>query len=179
MGIAATQPARIWLLVAVLGCALGISISHPARGTAASTCGNAGAPGPEITKGEAREALRCLINEERAGRRRLRLHRKLNSPAARHSRTMREHQCLEHHCPGEPALGERLRKYLRGARKTRYAEVIAVNAAAASPRQIVRQWMTSAPHRALILGRFKHMGVGVATGDGLAWYTVTLGWKKR
>jgi uncharacterized protein YkwD len=38
--------------------------------------------------------------------------------------------------------------------------------------------MTSEPHRDLLLGRFKHLGIGVAVGDGRAWYTVTLGWKK-
>ena len=166
-------------MAAALACALGLAAANPTLREAAASCGNAGAPSSQITQRDAREALRCLINKERAGRRNLRLHRNLNRPATRHSRKMRQHQCLEHVCPGEPTLGRRLRKYLRGARKTRYAEVIAVNAAAASPREIVRQWMTSAPHRALILGRFKHMGVGVATGDGLAWYTVTLGWKKR
>ena len=165
-------------MAAGLACALLFHAAHPDRGSAASACGKAGAPGSQIGKSETREALRCLINEERGGRRQLRLHRKLSRPAVRHSRTMREHDCLEHQCPGEPPLGKRLRKYLSGASKTRYAEVIAVNVAAASPRQIVRQWMTSAPHRELLLGRYKHLGVGVATGDGAAWYTVTLGWKK-
>lgn len=175
---AATTPARVWLVAAALACALLVPSADAGPGNAAPTCRDAGAAGSQISQRQVREAFRCLLNAERTGRRKLRPHRMLHRPARRHSRTMRKHDCLEHQCPGEPALGTRLRKYLRGARKTRYAEVIAVNVAAASPRQIVRQWMTSAPHRELILGRFKHLGVGVAAGDGLAWYTVTLGWKK-
>jgi uncharacterized protein YkwD len=176
---AATTPARIWLVAAALVCAAALYAADASGRQGAPACANAGTPSSQLSKEQARNAMRCLINEERGGRRSLRLHRELNRAAAKHSRRMREDDCLLHACAGEPSsLAVRLRNYLRGASRTRYAEVIAVNVAAAPPRVIVNQWMTSAPHRKLVLGRFKHMGVGVATGDGLAWWTVELGWRK-
>jgi uncharacterized protein YkwD len=170
-------PARVWF-AAGLACALVASMADASAARAAGTCTEADTRSSQLTQGEARRAVRCLINEERAGRRSLRLNRTLNRAALKHSRRMREHTCLKHRCLGEPALRQRLRRYLRRARRTRYAEVIAVNVAAATPRDVVRQWITSAPHRTLILGRYKHLGVGLATGQGRAWYTVDLGWKR-
>jgi uncharacterized protein YkwD len=177
LATAATQPARIWLVAAALACALTIAAAD-APPAESGLCPNAGTPSSQLSQREARQAVRCLINEARTGRN-LRLHRKLNGPALKHSRKMREHTCLQHVCPGEPpTLAQRLRKYLRGGRKTRISEVIAVNGASTPPREIVSQWLNSTPHRVLVLGRFKHLGVGVAVGGGYAWYTVDLGSKR-
>ena len=177
MATAATQPARIWLIAATLGCALAI-VAADAPPAESGLCPNAGTPSSQLSQREAREAVRCLINEARLGKRNLRLNSKLNRAAAKHSRKMREHTCLSHTCPGEPAtLAQRLRKYHRGERKKRFAEVVAVNGADAPPREVVNQWLASPPHLKLVLGRYKHLGVGVATGR-YAWYTVELGSKR-
>jgi uncharacterized protein YkwD len=55
--------------------------------------------------------------------------------------------------------------------------VIALNGASASPRAVVRQWMRSAAHRRILLGRFEHIGVGVSAGSRLAFWTADLGAK--
>jgi uncharacterized protein YkwD len=140
-------------------------------------CKNGEAPTRQLSQGEARRAVKCLINAQRTGKRQLELHKRLNGPALRHSRKMRAHSCLAHICPGEAELKRRLRKYRAGSHRWSYSEVVAINGASASPRDIVLQWITSPVHRDLLLGRFEHLGVGFATGGGLAFYTVDLGLK--
>ena len=135
-------------------------------------------PSRQLTQGEARRAVKCLINAQRTGKRQLELHKRLNGPALRHARKMRAHSCLAHVCPGEAELKRRLRKYRAGSARSSYSELIAINGASASPRDIVLQWITSPVHKALLLGRFEHLGVGFATGGGLAYYTVDLGLKR-
>ena len=134
-------------------------------------------PTRQLSQGEARRAVKCLINAQRTGKRQLELHKRLNGPALRHARKMRAHSCLAHVCPGEAELKRRLRKYRAGSARSSYSEVIAINGASASPRDIVLQWITSPAHKVLLLGRYEHLGVGFATGGGLAFYTVDLGLK--
>jgi uncharacterized protein YkwD len=58
----------------------------------------------------------------------------------------------------------------------------------ASPAQIVRDWMKSPPHRAILLGHFRDAGIGVAVGayerggtrlDGVTYFTLDVGQRTR
>jgi len=73
---------------------------------------------------------------------------------------------FSHTAPGGRTLSDRLRA-------ARYGHAAAVGEALAwgqgdraAPRAIVRAWMHSAPHRAVLLGRnYRHVGIGVALGS--------------
>ncbi len=55
-----------------------------------------------------------------------------------------------------------------------------VVAGPAGPRQAVRSWMRSAPHRAVILNcRYTHAGVGVVRGRGGPWWTLVMASGRR
>ena len=64
----------------------------------------------ELRNGQARDAILCLINDERDQRRLPALDRnkKLQKAAQRHNERMDGTGCFSHQCPGEPALDARL-----------------------------------------------------------------------
>lgn len=82
---------------------------------------------------------------------------------------MQRTDCFDHVCPGEPALTGRYERadYLPCGCSWGAAENIAWGPGQkGSPRQIVRAWMNSSPHRANILnGTYEHVGVGVRWGS--------------
>ena len=163
--------------------ALALLAGSPATSLAGGTgCGKTGVASKRsdrVSLPNAREAVKCLINEERSARN-LKLRRALNRAAQRHSRRMYEQSCFSHQCPGEPGTTERIRRagYMDGASSWRVGEVIALNKDTASPREVVRQFKNSPSHRSQILSSaYKHIGVGMIAKRGKAYYTVTLGWK--
>lgn len=125
----------------------------------------------ELTRGQARRAIHCLVNRERTanGLRKLSRQRRLQRAAQRHSRYMRRHGCFEHQCKGGPSLEQRVRRarYLvPGLRAWSIGENIAWGERwLGTPAAIVKAWMRSEGHRANILNpHFRDLGVGVAHG---------------
>jgi hypothetical protein len=170
---------RTLAIAAGLACAVllfGTVTSAEARGGCGKT-GVASKRSDRVGLPGARDAVRCLINDERSGRS-LKLRRSLNKAAQRHSRRMFEQRCFSHQCSGEASTVDRIRKagYMSGARSWRVGEVIALNSDRASPREVVRQWKRSPGHRVQIMdGGYEHIGVGMIARKGKAFYTVTLG----
>ena len=161
----------------------------PATADAASSCkGAKRVPSHGQTK-QARRAVLCLLNRERAGRglRPLRSNRRLRAAAARHSHSMARHNFFDHTSPTGSTMSARIKGsgYTRRARSWSIGENIAWGSGGyATPRQIVRSWMRSPGHRANILnGGFREIGIGVAVGtpmrvaasSGGATYTTDFG----
>ncbi|WP_408897287.1 CAP domain-containing protein [Nocardioides sp. R1-1] len=124
----------------------------------------------------ARREVRLLgqVNAERrrAGCRRLRSRAALHASAAAHSAAMAAYGGLSHQVPGERSLEQRIAD--AGYRNARLmAEVVA--AGPRSPREALRSWLDSPPHRAVILDcRLRLAGLGVHERDGTLWWTVDL-----
>lgn len=152
-----------------------VSGADPTRAEAG--CKQINTPTAQISKQQARQAIKCQINRQRANRRSLKLNRQLNKAAQRHTRKMASGCGLSHQCPGEAHLTARVRQtgYLNGAGAFKLGETIAQYPRMATPRDIVAVWMRSRPHRKILLGRFKHVGVGVIVAGRYAWYTAVFG----
>ena len=180
--LASGSSVRAFLLAAALAALVlvtGSGATAQARGSGCGKTGVASKRSDRTRVTDIRDAVKCLINEERSASN-LRLSGDLNQAAQRHSRYMYRHHCFAHQCSGEADTTSRIRAagYMAGARSYRIGEVIALNRDTASPREVVRQWKNSPGHRAQILSSsYKHMGVGVVARRGKAFYTVTLGWK--
>jgi uncharacterized protein YkwD len=153
--------------------ALALLAGAAPRAAAASACSQWGDAKPEsLRPGEARKAIRCLVNAKRenAGLRPLRQDKRLQRAAQKHTDEMDGSGCFAHECPGESALGNRLENvdYLGGGLSRWLAgENIAWGSGKrGSPKAIVDAWMNSPPHRANILNRsFRDLGVGFAVGS--------------
>ncbi len=171
MGLRPTEVAAP--LLAALAVALVAITASPAVSTAGSSaCGKFGGQSPhELTNGQARDTILCLLNDERddAGLRALDRSKKLQKAAQRHNERMDGTGCFAHQCPGEASLTTRLESvdYLSGGlTRWMYGEAIAWGMKdRGTPKAIVSAWMHSPPHRALILNRtFDEAGVGFSPG---------------
>ena len=114
------------------------------------------AGGPRIDRGE-RGVIRS-INRVRAsyGLRRLRAGRRLARAADAHSRNMLRADFFAH-----GSFAQRVRRYVR---LRSVGETIAMTSRCA-PRTVVRMWMNSPSHRAVLLSRrFRRVGVGRRLG---------------
>lgn len=103
----------------------------------------------------------------------LRLNRNLRTAARRHTFAMASSRTLAHRVPGEPRLGRRVTQanYLNWRE---VAENIAVGFA--SPRGVVRAWMSSYTHRRNILDcSLREIGVGVGVLGRRTWWTQDFG----
>jgi uncharacterized protein YkwD len=164
------------LLTAVVGAPRSATGHEPATGrdaattgarattTAASGCPGAGARAARASRARLRSALLCLINRERARRgvRPLRHDRRLVRAATRHARDMVRRRYFGHQRSGGPDLHARLAR--AGWRGTAWGETIAYGCGASgSARAIVRSWMASGGHSAILLsGRYGRGGPAVA-----------------
>ncbi|CAN5505557.1 hypothetical protein BH20ACT15_BH20ACT15_00050 [soil metagenome] len=162
------------LLVAALVVAL---LAVPA---AAQACRNADRSGAELSTGQAQRAIRCLVNHRRGDRRARKLDRRgtLEAAAQYHAIEMTTLGYLSHSSPSGGDAYDRaaLFGYLNGG-KGRVGEVLA-SGTQWSPRGTVKAWLSSAPHRNVILNRrFRHIGVGVTTSAGLVFYSVSVGYR--
>jgi uncharacterized protein YkwD len=133
-------------------------------GGGSSECAHAGEPIREVSTGQLRKAVLCLLNDERSrhARSRLALSRRLGKAAQRHTDTMVDTNCLSHSCHGEPDLEGRIRKsgYLKGAHRWQFAENTGCGLSAES---MVANWMASTFHRINILGKkFHDIGIGLS-----------------
>jgi uncharacterized protein YkwD len=162
-------------LLAVLTAAVALLLfAPPMSGSAsASACQRWGGDMPgKLHHGQARKAIRCLINQKRHSNGRGGLHRdkRLQRSAQNHSEYMRSHHCFSHQCSGEKSPLGRIQSvgYLGGGlSRWAYGENIAWGLKGqGTPRDIVNAWMNSAPHRANILsGTFRDVGVGFVEGS--------------
>lgn len=97
----------------------------------------------------------------RAGRSRLSLDPELSRVARAHTRTMVRRNLLHHS-----------RQSTLGRRVTRWAYLGENIGVGASVRTLHSAFMHSAPHRHNIMGRYRHLGVGVLKKRGRMWVTV-------
>ena len=112
----------------------------------------------------------CLINEARSqnGLGALRTTGALAKAAGAHSRDMVRNDFFAHDSPTGSTPKERIDRagYFDGASSWAMGETIAWGSGGrATPSSIVRAWLTSPGHRAILLdGRYKDLGVGIALG---------------
>lgn len=166
-----TRKAAVLVAITLsIGAALG---TGPATASAKSPCGKWGNTLPtKLTAHQAQLSVRCLLNKQRQrhGLKKLKLHKRLNKAAGKHSRVMKRKSCFDHVCPGEASLESRLssvRYLLNNLLQWSYGENIGWGQAQlATPRAMVKAWMHSPPHRANILdGGFRDLGVGFSRGN--------------
>jgi uncharacterized protein YkwD len=160
-------------LVVGLGLVLFVLFASTAASRAdARGCGQSANSNPEsVSNGQARDAVLCLINKERAkaGLGSLDQNKKLQKAAQRHTEKMVGSGCFDHQCSGEGDLGTRLESvdYLSGGLTSwAYGENIAYGVGDhGSPQALVDAWMNSPPHRANILSSgFDDIGIGFSAG---------------
>jgi uncharacterized protein YkwD len=127
-------------------------------------CGAARARPSRTAAAALRRAALCLVNRNRAryGLRALRSDRHLRRAAGRHAHDMVRRHYFAHQRSGGPSMGGRARA--AGWRGRTLGEAIAYGCGRpATARAIVRGWMASPPHRAIILSRaYGRAGIGVA-----------------
>jgi uncharacterized protein YkwD len=133
-----------------------------------------------------RRAVVCLVNRARSRHdmHKLDSSRRLRHAAERHSRRMVERNCFAHQCPGEADLVSRVERtgYMRNANAWSLGEAIGVEKSAI---RVFRAWMHSPPHRAILLGGFADLGIGVRwgapgrRGAHKATFTLDAGWRRR
>ena len=136
------------------------SISLPVSVSAAQPCPGAGRRSGARAR---RIAVGCLVNKERtsAGLRGFRWSRSLGRAATRHARDMARRGYFSHRRSGGPTLARRVRA--AGFRGRNVGEAIAYGCGSLStPAAIVRAWMNSPPHRAILLSRRSRVGIGIA-----------------
>jgi uncharacterized protein YkwD len=152
-----------------------------APAAAASACDDAASPPTRATIDRARSATLCLINSARSkhGLSRLGTTGALARAASAHSRDMATNDFFSHDSPGGSTPKQRIAGagYLAGASSWAIGETIAWGSGGlASPSSIVRSWLQSPGHRAILLdGRYDDVGIGIALGapDGGSGATFT------
>jgi uncharacterized protein YkwD len=110
-----------------------------------------------------RIAVGCLVNKARtsAGLRGFAWNRSLGRAAARHARDMARRGYFAHQRSGGPSLARRARA--AGFRGRNVGEAIAYGCGSQStPASIVRAWLGSPPHRAILLSGRRRVGIGIA-----------------
>jgi uncharacterized protein YkwD len=136
----------------------------------AAACAGAGARPTNATLDRATDATVCLINQARAqhGLGALRSAGTLARAATAHSRDMVRRGFFSHSSPSGSTPQQRIDRtgYLDGARSWAVGETIAWGSGGlATPASIVRGWLRSFGHRAILLdGRYDDVGVGIAIG---------------
>jgi uncharacterized protein YkwD len=110
----------------------------------------------------------CLINEERLARGLYpcKVSPILAAAAEQHSEYMRDHDCFDHQCPGEPSPADRVctagyRSYCWGS--CFVGETLGGGFPSAA--SVVAAWMGSSGHRAILLhGQMREIGAGYVSG---------------
>jgi uncharacterized protein YkwD len=129
---------------------------------------------PGASPKAASRATLCLLNVERRHHHqgRLRSNHKLAVAGRRHARDMVQNDYFSHDAPSGQSFVERIKatRYVPSASAWSLGENLAWGKRSrATPRQIVRAWMASAPHRANILSaRFREIGIAVVPGAPVA-----------
>ncbi len=157
---ASACPAAITILLAT-----GLA---PAPVAAAARC-HGSAHSPASAPHTAQAAVICEINRERRGRglQPVAANPRLTRMARRYARAMVRLGFFSHTSPGGSTLLDRVRASGYGGRRTAAGEALAwAQGRLATPHAVVRAWMASPPHRAVLLGRgYRDVGIGVALGS--------------
>jgi uncharacterized protein YkwD len=139
---------------------------------AASNCYHADEiPGEsDISVSQYKAAIYCLHNEIRRKYHKstFHAHPALEKAAVGHSKDMVRRKYFDHFTPAGRSPTDRIRAagYLKGARAYSTGEnIVSGEGTWASARTIMGLWMKSPPHRANILGSYKHLGIGVVFGS--------------
>jgi len=147
----------------LLALAVAVFVLVPAANAAAC----AGADSASAAGAQYSEAVRCLLNAQRAqaGLAPLAADRRLARAARRYSQAMVRQRFFDHVSPQGSTLDRRVRA--AGYSERTVGETIGWGAGTlAGPAAIVQGWMSSPPHRAIIMdGRFRDVGLGVAAGS--------------
>ena len=136
----------------------------------AAACPHAGQVAGSSTVDQVREGLHCLVNAQRAahGLAPVRPSAELRAAAQRHGADMVARRYVGHTSPTGGTLEKRVRRtgYLAGARRWELGEDIGwAPTSGATPVGLMRAWMGSPPHRAVLLaGEFRDVGIGIALG---------------
>lgn len=142
----------------------------PAQASAGDLCEGADSQPGQASYAQLGRTTLCLVNRERRDRglRALRAEKRLALAARRHAGDMVRNSYFAHNSRSGARFTSRIVKagYLRNASSWLVGENLAWGAGSAStPRNIVRSWMNSPPHRANILNRrFRDLGMGVSAG---------------
>jgi uncharacterized protein YkwD len=110
-----------------------------------------------------RVAVGCLVNKARtgAGLHGFTWNRSLARAATRHARDMTRRRYFAHQRAGGPSLARRARA--AGFRGRNVGEAIAYGCGSlATPASIVRAWLNSPGHRAILLSRRSRVGIGIS-----------------
>jgi uncharacterized protein YkwD len=153
-----TGACTLLVTAAVAMLAAGAAPAGAAQQACAAAAGDPGA----IAASALRAALRCVVNGARAqhGLAPLRADRQLARAAQRHAADMVHRGYFGHDRPGWTLPG-RLRA--AGWSGTTAAEAIAYGCGGlGTPQETLTSWLNSAPHRAIVLGRYRRGGVGLA-----------------
>jgi uncharacterized protein YkwD len=167
-----------------------VALSPQVEPASGAPCAHADDTHAEASIAQLRNATLCLVNRRRAQRDKGRLDRnaKLGDAAERHTRVMLRTDCLRHRCPGEPSLGQRIRRtgYLNRASRWRFAESTGCKR---TPRRMVNAWMSVRFHRRNLLepayrdigaglkARSPHVG-GCKGNPDLTTYTVVVAFRR-
>ena len=141
----------------------------PAAATAAD-CAHGGDLVTALSPPDRRAALLCAIDAERAARDlpAVRQSPQLARAAQGHSDDMVTRHFFEHVTPGGSTLGDRVQAtgYIDGRRDWELGEAIAwAQQPLDTPDSLMRAWLASPGHRAIILDRrFRDGGIGVTDG---------------
>ncbi len=138
----------------------------------ASACNGANLKPARQSTDQARQAVTCLINRQRARhhRRRVQGNVQLLAAAQTHTNAMVSQNFFSHEGDGTPASRAANAGYIAGASAWGVGEALEWGVKkGATPRAIVRGWMHSPEHRGILLtGRFRQVGVGVTAGSPMA-----------
>jgi uncharacterized protein YkwD len=141
----------------------------PAVATA-SDCPHGGDLVTALSAPDRRDALLCVIDAERTARNLspVRANAQLARAAQGHADDMVARHFFEHVTPGGSTLGDRVSAtgYIEGRRDWELGEAIAwAQQPLDTPVTLMRAWLGSSEHRAIILDRrFRDVGVGVTSG---------------
>jgi len=150
--------------IAPLAAVSALALGAPASASA-GTCAGANADPANTSLSTIKSATLCLLNQERSSRglRSLRHNSRLSLASQRHSNDMARRNYFEH---GNFVGRIKASRYLQGSGSWSVGENIAWGSGElATPKQIVKAWMNSPPHRHNILHRkFLEIGIGVTRG---------------
>lgn len=137
--------------------------------SARAACPDEGLVPGQLSTQAARDAIACLINEQRAssGLGPLTVNFNLQQAAQPHSRAMNKHNFFGH---GSSLNRVKAAGYLGGVSAWRVGEVIGWGKGRiGTPRSIVSSWMGSPSHRStMLMPGYRELGVGVAKGSPVA-----------
>ncbi|MEA2255302.1 MAG: hypothetical protein QOG35_1347 [Solirubrobacteraceae bacterium] len=169
------RPRLLWAAALCSAALLGPATAAAAR------CSGANARPTSATLARQAAATLCVVNQARAthGLPPLRVAPALARAARAHAQEMVRGDVFSHTGLDGSTPSQRISRtgYLGGASSWKVGETIAWGSGRqATPAAIVRAWLRSAEHRAILLdGRYRDLGVGIALGaPGLSGSAVTV-----